>query len=183
MKTPAGETNSRDVPDKNLVIRRTTISVEVESERILRTLPEWFGVEESLLDYVRNTSRYPTFVAEVDNNVVAFASLIEHFPTSWEVHCIAVDAGFRGRGIGKRLHGHVESWLMSKGVLALQVKTIAATHPSRAYAETRGFYAAAGYVPVEIFPHLWVAPLPVLQMVKMLRPGNAPTRQVTVREP
>ena len=168
---------TRRIEPDDISIRGPVRSVEPECERILRSLPEWFGIEPSLIEYVRNTSRFPTFVAEVRGEIVAFATLIEHFPTSWDVHCIAVDAAFRGQGIGKHLHDHIEKWLFDRGVLVLQVKTIAASHPSRAYAETRAFYAAAGYVPVEIFPRLWASHLPVLQMIKTLRHASSPTNR------
>jgi GNAT superfamily N-acetyltransferase len=180
MKRPTSRLTPGDAANGSVIIRRSVGSMESECERILRTLPEWFGIEESLLEYVRSTSRLPTFVAEVKGQIVAFASLIEHFPTSWEVHCIAVDAAFRGKGIGMHLHEHIEAWLVTQGVAVLQVKTIAATHPSREYAQTRGFYVAAGYVPVEIFPRLWAAHLPVLQMIKMLRHSSSPSNRGAV---
>ena len=40
--------------------------------------------------------------------------------------------------------------------------------PSPEYAETRGFYAKIGYLPLEVFPELWGPRLPVLQLVKTL---------------
>lgn len=43
-------------------------------------------------------------------------------------------------------------------------------HPSREYGETREFYRALGYVPVEFFPQLWDTNLPVLQLAKFVTP-------------
>lgn len=99
---------------------------------------------------------------------MGFITLREHFPTSWEVHCFAVEAQARRRGVGKSLHAHVERWLASKGGRFLQVKTLSAGSPSKEYAETRAFYLATGYVPLEEFPLLWGPALPVLQLVKPL---------------
>jgi len=45
-----------------------------DAERILRTLPLWFGVEESLQEYVRDTERLSTFGA-IDNQ--------KEFPLLW----------------------------------------------------------------------------------------------------
>lgn len=81
---------------------------------------------------------------------------------------MAVQAAYRGRGIGRRLHEHVEAWLRDKGVGFLQVKTLAPSHPSPEYAQTRSFYLALGYLPHEVFPSLWGERLPVLQLVKLL---------------
>ena len=105
---------------------------------------------------------------------MGFVTVREHFPQSWEVHCIGVLAERRGQGIGMKLHAHVERWLEVQGVRFLQVKTLADMHPSKEYAETRAFYAGLGYTPQEVFPTLWGPRLPVLQLVKHLaQRGNA----------
>jgi hypothetical protein len=36
---------------------------KLDVERVLRSLPRWFGIEESLLMYVEESARYPTFAA------------------------------------------------------------------------------------------------------------------------
>lgn len=145
--------------------------VSGDAERILRTLPDWFGIESSLLEYVRDSDRWPTFVAREGAHIMAFITLREHSPQSWEVHCLAVEFKWRNRGIGKELHRHIEEWLLEQGVRFLQVKTMAALRPSSEYAETRAFYEAIGYTPLEVFPTLWGPNLPALQLVKYL-PGN-----------
>ena len=139
-----------------------------DCERILRTLPLWFGHEESLLEYAHDAERYSTFLATHDGRVVAFITLHEHFSSTWEVHCIAVEAEHRNQGVGRRLQAAAEAWLVAKGVRLLQVKTLASSFQSEEYAETREFYRAAGYIPVEVFPELWEVGLPVLQLVKVL---------------
>jgi GNAT superfamily N-acetyltransferase len=142
--------------------------VSEQCESVLRTLPRWFGVESSLLQYVRDTVTFPTFVARELEQIVAFLTIREHFPEAWEVHCIAVRASQRRHGVGRALHAHVERWLSERGARVLQVKTIADTHPSPEYAETRRFYASIGYTALEMFPELWGPRLPVLQLVKVL---------------
>ena len=150
-------------------IQGPVFNVSADAERILRTLPMWFGIEESLQEYVLDTKTMPTFIATDRGDTVAFLTVKEHFPQSWEVHCLAVQAQSRSRGIGRALHDHVEQWLAQRGVQFLQVKTIAASSPSPAYAQTRAFYLAVGYAPLEEFPLLWEPRLPVLQLVKALR--------------
>jgi hypothetical protein len=51
-----------------------------------------------------------------------------------------------------------------------EVKTLAAEHPGAEYAQTRAFYAAMGFLPLEAFPTLWSPYLPVLRLVKPLVP-------------
>jgi N-acetylglutamate synthase-like GNAT family acetyltransferase len=142
--------------------------VDAECERVLRTLPLWFGQEDSLLEYAENTRTFPTFVAEEDGQVIAFLSLQQHFPASWEINCIAVDAEYRNQGVGQSLLHRAQEWLTSQGARTLQVKTLAESHPSEEYAQTRKFYERVGFVPVEVFPMLWGPGLPVLQLIKVL---------------
>jgi GNAT superfamily N-acetyltransferase len=79
-----------------------------------------------------------------------------------------VRASHRNQGVGSALLGHAESWLRAKGVQFLQIKTVAATSASQAYAQTREFYRARGYTPLEVFPTLWNPRNPALQLVKGL---------------
>lgn len=139
-----------------------------ECEAVLRSLPKWFGIEESLMEYVADTGQKPTFAIESDGKVVAFLSLHEHFPESWEVHCIAVHADFRGKGQGSHLLAHAEDWLRGRGAKLLQIKTIAETKNDPYYAETRAFYLAKGYTPVEVFTTIWQPWNPALQLIKIL---------------
>lgn len=141
---------------------------EAECEAVLRTLPRWFGIEPALLMYARDSGTKPTF-ALVDGNAVAgFLTLQEHFANAWEIHCVAIKAEARGQGHGSRLLLHAEAWLTARGVRYLQVKTVAATSASLAYAQTREFYARRGFAPLEIFPTLWDAHNPALQCIKVL---------------
>ncbi|NKB68313.1 MAG: GNAT family N-acetyltransferase [Candidatus Latescibacteria bacterium] len=137
-------------------------------ERILRTLPQWFGIESALVDYVRETERLPTFVLRQDGICVAFVSLAKHFNHSWEIHCIAVDARWRGKGYGSAILRHAEGWMAGQGARWLQVKTLAASHPSPEYAQTRAFYKRMGYEPLQEFPTLWSEENPCLVMVKTI---------------
>lgn len=155
-----------------MIVRGPVTGVEADCERVLRTLPRWFGIEASLLEYARNTARLPTFVAEADGAVVGFLSLEQHAPRAWEVNCLGVDAAWRRQGIGRRLHDAAEAWLVGQRAQLLQVKTLSPSHPSPEYAETRQFYEAVGYLPLEEFPTLWAAHLPVLQLVKVLQGGG-----------
>ena len=137
-------------------------------EAVLRTLPDWFGIEEALLKYAADSERLPTFAIENDAVIDGFLTLREHFPQSWEVHCIAVRAAGRNRGYGTALLAHAEGWLIDRGVAVLQVKTIAPTKSHAPYAETRRFYESTGFLPLEIFPELWAPHNPCLQLVKFL---------------
>lgn len=139
-----------------------------QCEAVLRSLPSWFGVEESLLLYARDSARLPTFAITDGAQITGFVSLTQHFPVAWEVHCIAVRADARHQGHGRALFAHAERWLVDQGARWLQVKTIAATSADASYAQTRAFYARLGFDSLEVFPGLWSPRNPCLQMIKRL---------------
>jgi GNAT superfamily N-acetyltransferase len=140
----------------------------VDCEEVLRSLPMWFGIEPALRMYVRDTAVMPTFALSDGPALIGFLTLREHFPEAWDIHCVAIRASARGRGHGSRLLAHAEAWLLNRGVRFLQVKTVAATSPSKEYAETREFYNRRGFTPIEVFPTLWDAHNPALQYIKAL---------------
>jgi GNAT superfamily N-acetyltransferase len=145
-------------------------------EAVLRSLPAWFGIEEALLTYARDSARHPTFAVLEAGRMVGFLTLVEHFPRAWEIHCLAVHAQVRNKGHGRALMNHAEHWLSAQGVSFLQVKTIAATRADAHYAATRAFYTRLGFAPLEVFPALWSPANPCLQMIKVLESSTAPDR-------
>jgi GNAT superfamily N-acetyltransferase len=143
-------------------------NIERESERILRSLPLWFGQEGSLLEYIRDSSILPTWVTMEGDIVNGFATLRQHFPQAYEVHCIAVHAQSRGKGYGRALIESACAWVHDRGGKFVQVKTLGPSAPSPEYGQTRAFYAHLGFVPIEEFATLWAVNLPCLQMIKYL---------------
>ena len=145
-----------------------TLSARTQCEDVLRSLPMWFGIEEALVMYADDSARLPTFAAVEGERVRGFVTLRQHFPHAWEIHCIAVHADARNKGIGRTLTEYAERWLVPQGVKLLQVKTVAATAESEEYKQTREFYSHMGFLPLEVFPLLWSAHNPCLQLVKFL---------------
>ncbi|ALE07740.1 hypothetical protein AL755_10700 [Arthrobacter sp. ERGS1:01] len=132
-------------------------------DRILRSLPEWFGVEEAIEGYVASASRHESFLAVVDDTTVGVALVMRHFKESAELILIAVDAQHRGDGIGGALLDALESSLIVDECQLLQVHTVGPSFEDAAYAQTRAFYRNAGFVPVlEIDGIDWDGPTLVL---------------------
>jgi ribosomal protein S18 acetylase RimI-like enzyme len=150
-----------------VIIRELEPGDVAACERILRALPEWFGIEESLLQYVRNLSHLEAFVAEASEGVVGFVSLRTHNRFSVEIDAIAVRPDDHGRGVGRAMIKHVEGTLRSRAVEFLQAKTLGPSRPNEHYERTRGFYEHLGFRALEE-NHLWGAVNPCLIMVKFL---------------
>src|SRR5581483_8797772 len=110
-------------------------------ERLLRALPEWFGIESSVRDYVGDARRLPTILARPAGGEPVGALLVRrHFAGSAEIHLMAVDRAWHRRGIGTRMVRAAEDMLRADGVQLLSVKTLGPSHPDPNYARTRAFY-------------------------------------------
>jgi ribosomal protein S18 acetylase RimI-like enzyme len=135
---------------------------------ILRNLPEWFGIEEAILDYEREIEQLPTFVAQTDGNVVGFLSLKQHNLFSAEILVMAVHPEAQRSGIGRALVAAAENHVRLLGIEYMQVKTLGPSRPDEGYARTRAFYEAIGYRPLEELTKIWDEQNPCLIMIKSL---------------
>ncbi len=137
-------------------------------EPILRSLPDWFGIEEDITKYLTDIDRLPTFLAFGEDRVLGFLTLKQHFPHSAEILVMGCLPEVHRKGIGRALYERAEGWLLDQGVEYLQVKTLGPSHPDPGYAVTRAFYQALGFEPIEEFKQIWDENNPCLVLVKKL---------------
>lgn len=137
-------------------------------EPILRSLPRWFGIERSIVQYVKDIDVMSTVLARADGRIVGFLTVKRHNEYSAEVHVMAVRSENHRTGIGRALLQRAEEFLRRDGVEYLQVKTLGLSRPDEQYARTRSFYLAMGFRPLEEFEELWDTENPCLLMIKKL---------------
>jgi len=135
-------------------------------EAILRQLPEWFGIEEAIVEYAEQSESLPTWVARIRHEIVGFVTLERHTDAAAEIVVMGVHPDHHRRGIGRALVTTCEVYLRDEDVTFLQVKTVAPARECDAYARTRRFYRAIGFSPVQVFDDLWDEANPCLQMIK-----------------
>jgi GNAT superfamily N-acetyltransferase len=147
----------------------SVVEVELPAERsrlceqVLRDLPEWFGIEEATAAYIMDVAVLPTFGVGAD----ALLSLKLHTPRAAEVYVMGVRRARHGQGLGTALLRAAEEHLRARGFEYLQVKTLGPSHSDVGYAQTRAFYEARGFVPLEEIHGLWEHN-PCLLLVKRL---------------
>ncbi len=138
------------------------------SNSILRGLPEWFGIEEALVEYVKGVENTDFYAAYDTNNPIGFISIKHNNRYTSEVYVIGVKRDYHNSGIGKRLLEAAEKELINKEVKFLMVKTLGESHPDRNYKNTREFYNKSGFYPLEEIKEIWGEENPCLIMVKNL---------------
>lgn len=138
------------------------------TERILRSLPQWFGVEEAIRTYTDLATTQDSYlVTDAGGTTIGVALIHRHFDESAELTLIAVDARHRGEGHGRRLVHAVEVQLRREGCRYLEVHTVGPSFVDEGYAATRSFYRTMGFSPMHEFDGLdWDGP--TLIMVKRL---------------
>jgi XTP/dITP diphosphohydrolase len=136
---------------------------------VLESLSDWFGIPEAIDQFCREVRGLRMWVARDGDDIGGFATVQQHFPVTAELHLIAIRAEHHRAGVGEHLLAAIEAHLRKKATRFLTVKTLAPSAGDRLYARTHRFYAAQGFVPLEVFPTLWNEENPCLLMAKTLR--------------
>ncbi len=152
----------------NIEIQGPYLAMGSSCEPILRALPDWFGIEEAIVQYVKDIDGLPTWLAMDGSETAGFLAIKKHTPYAAEILVMGVRLTQHRRGAGRALVLAAEQELRRQGVQFLQVKTLSASHPDENYARTRAFYFALGFRPLEEMPGLWGSANPCLLMVKSL---------------
>jgi GNAT superfamily N-acetyltransferase len=139
-------------------------------DAILRALPDWFGDEESIVNYTRQVQAMPFFVVLDKNCPAGFVSIKPHNAHTAEIYVMGVRGEYHRRGIGKMIIKCCENYCRENKMDFLTVKTLDASRHWPPYEITRHFYLSAGFRPLEVFPLLWDESNPCLFMAKYV--GN-----------
>ena len=135
---------------------------------IMRSLPQWFGIESAIPKFVKDLESTDTYIAENDGLTLGFINMNQHNNYTAEIEIIAVRPEFRRRGVGRALIEFAERECLKRGLEYLFLKTLGPSSPDWNYAQTRVFYEAMGYRPLEE-NGLWGESNPCLIMVKCLK--------------
>jgi GNAT superfamily N-acetyltransferase len=82
---------------------------------------------------------------------------------------MAVHPAHHRQGIGRLLLNRLEEEARAQGASLLHVKTLGPSSPDAAYARTRAFYQAMGFIPLLETTAFWGEVDPTLVLVKPLR--------------
>ena len=137
------------------------------SREVLEDLPEWFGILESMEEYIRESGKLPFFAAVEEGCVLGFMVMKETSPYTCEIYVTGVKKRVHRCGTGRAMFAAFEAYARKHGYQMVQVKTVAPGHYPE-YDATVAFYRSVGFLPLEVFPTLWDENNPCLILVKPL---------------
>lgn len=138
------------------------------AEMVMRALPQWFELEEPLVEFAEAARTSPTFIAREEAGVVGFLTLKRQTPRAAEILAMGVLPKRHRQGLGRELVEAACAFALGQGARLLQVKTLGPSHPSEHYARTRAFYEALDFVPLEETTSVWGPSNPCLILVRAL---------------
>ena len=117
-------------------------------DAIVAGLPEWFGDPQGIADCAAAVRSHDGLVAG-DGEPIGFLTWVRVDDDVAEITWMAVRADRRRGGVGRALVEALIGRLDGSGVGELHVKTLSQREPYAPYGETRAFYGANGFEPVE----------------------------------
>ena len=135
------------IADANLKSEITT--------KILRQLPEWFGIEYYVNEYIKSVQNLPFFAYLINNEYVGFIALEAKTDINLNIHVFGVLEAYHRQGIGKKLIQESVKYAKENNYKYLTVKTVDDVVDDESYRKTRAFYYAMGFERLEVFPTLW----------------------------
>lgn len=136
---------------KEIIDKKEKVRIARE---VLNDLPEWFGIPESIENYIKESQAKPFLASFYKDEQVGFVVLGASSPDCAEIFVMGVNKKFHHHGAGRELNNAYEDLAKSLGYTYTQVKTVQSGHYDE-YDITNKFYKAVGYKELEVFPDLW----------------------------
>lgn len=138
------------------------------TDEILHKLPNWFGIESSIQEYMKDVRDKIFYAAISHGKVIGFICLRHVNPFTAELFLVGILEEFHRQGIGCMLIGAAEEYLTKNEYKFFMVKTVGDSSDDLYYARTRAFYRNVGFFPLDEFKEIWNEQNPCLIMVKTL---------------
>lgn len=113
---------------------------------ILDSLPDWFGRPEASATYVAEALTLDCATARLGSVRSGFASLKPLTTSACEIAEMAILPAHHRQGHGRALMGTATDWMRDQGYDRAVVRTVGPGSPDPAYAATRRFYEACGFL-------------------------------------
>lgn len=142
---------------------------------ILNLLPEWFGIPESVEEYVKGSAGRRMWAEICAGEVRGFLVRKETSCYTAEIDVMGVKPQYHRMGVGRALFRQFRADTEAEGYEYIQVKTVReGCYPE--YDRTNAFYKSLGFRELECFPMLWGEHNPCQIYIRTARKGDADDR-------
>ena len=124
------------------------------ARKVLEALREWFEVDESREQYIRESADQIFIAAKENDEYVGFLCLKETGNATVELAVMGVLKDCHRSGIGRQLFEKAKAIAVENGYSFMQVKTVQ-MGKYEDYDKTNMFYISCGFKEFEVFPTLW----------------------------
>jgi len=139
------------------------------AEEILRSLPEWFGNEKALNEYVEGVASLPFWIAlNRDDKCIGFISIKIHYGHTGDIYVLGVLPEYHRKGVGRLLLAQAEEYFRNNNCKYVIVKTLSDIAEYEPYERTRKFYKNVGFEELTTLTEMWDSENPCLIMIKVL---------------
>jgi GNAT superfamily N-acetyltransferase len=160
-------------------MRRDLIQVEKISQeiaedlcrKIIKDLPEYFGLPDVNEAYAAGMHSRQNFAAKIDGDYIGLISLDFHYSNNCNIYWMAVLRDFQGQGVGCALIESASNFAKEKAARTMTVETLAPSDSDKNYLRTYTFYQSVGFLPLlNLKPqsHEWS----MVYMLKTLEVGS-----------
>jgi ribosomal protein S18 acetylase RimI-like enzyme len=138
------------------------------TDAILHQLPNWFGIEESIQEYIESVKDKVFYAVYDGNDAVGFICLKMNNPYTAEIYVMGILEQYHRCGIGRNLVNLAEQYVRKNQYKFFMVKTVGDSSDDEYYRRTRAFYRSVGFYPLEEIKEIWDEKNPCLIMVKYI---------------
>ncbi|MBE5794340.1 MAG: GNAT family N-acetyltransferase [Clostridiales bacterium] len=124
------------------------------ARRILENLHDWFEVDESREQYIRECSDWMFFAAKEKDDYAGFLCLKETGRQTVELAVMGVLREYHRNGLGRALFQEAQKAAAEEGYSFMQVKTVK-MGVYEDYDITNRFYLSLGFAEFEVIDELW----------------------------
>ena len=133
---------------------------------ILNSLPNWFGIAESIEEYTEEVKELLFISIKLDKKVIGFCSLKINYSRNADLLVLGILEEYHRKNIGSQLISFINQYCRKNNIPFMSVKTLSEHHPDKYYMKTRKFYEKCGFNSFEEFPDFWDEKNPCLYMIR-----------------
>jgi len=152
-------------------VKESKLKIDI-ADKVLRALPEWFGIERIISIYTSSSAELPFWAVFDNGEPVGFLALKPHNQLHVELYVMGILRQYHRSSIGRGLFNSIQNHCIKNDFRYLSVKTLDYSSDDENYVKTRKFYKAMGFQPFEVLEGLWDKDNPCLVMIKDLKDAN-----------